>query len=130
LCTAKYVLYFECHVHVNIVFYNCISVERAGNLKRLRYRYYASKNRKFFFRHTTCMCRISGTQVYSIFVEELKLTSIEDGPCDHKSLPLEQHCLENLQTKFWGLFDTHEFNVIVSVCISCLQTCWNCRPTL
>ena len=107
------VFYFECHVHVNIVFYKCISSERAGNLKKLIYRYYANENRKFFSRHITCMCRISGTEVYSIFVEELKLTNIKDGPCNHKSLPLEQQCWENLQTKFLGFFDTLEFDVSV-----------------
>jgi len=83
------VFYFECNVHVNIVFYNCISSERAGNLKKLIYRYYANKNRKFFFRHITCMCRISGTEFYSNFVEELKLTNKKYGPCGHKGLPLE-----------------------------------------
>jgi hypothetical protein len=58
-------------------------------LKKLIYRYYANKNRKFFFRHIICVCRISGREVYSIFVGALKLTTIKDGPCGHKSLPLE-----------------------------------------
>jgi hypothetical protein len=74
---------------MNIVFYNCISSETPGNLKKLMYRYYANKNRKLFFRHITCMCRISGTDFYSIFVEELRLKNIKDDPCGHKSLPLE-----------------------------------------
>ena len=60
------------YVYVNIVFYNCISSERVGNLKKLRYRYHANKNRKYFFRHIACMCRISGTEFYSIFLEELR----------------------------------------------------------
>jgi hypothetical protein len=78
----RYFILNVMYVNVNIVFCNCISSERAGTLKKLRYRYHANKNKKYFFRHITCMCRISGTEFYRIFVEE-------HDPCGHKSLPFE-----------------------------------------